>query len=340
MDRKQLSGVDRVSIAPVPALGYASYILQGLADVLGPGRLCYETGIGPDMVPSASAIAFVVRCGDRQRHVYVDCGDSAGPDPAALAWADVMGKVNVFPGNAGDGICPIGPTFGIRVRPGALEARSLLASYDRPRWRDASYSYYFLRGATEHTFRRTRIDSYQPGLSDPNYAFYVAWPWKKHPEVNPPRAAFIRACRAAPGLEFEGGFAPRRQNDLPEWNEFFTRRRYRIDDYLSNVRRSVVAFSNPAVHQCLGWKLGEFLALGKAIVTLPLERALPSPLDHGVHVHQVDGSQDSISEALSRIRTDANYRRRLETNARAWFTDHLQPAVVVRRLLHEVGAEP
>jgi hypothetical protein len=74
-------------------------------------------------------------------------------------------------------------------------------------------------------------------------------------------------------------------------------------------------------------------------VSLPLGRVLPSPLEHGVHLHEVDASRDSIADALSRIRGDERYRRTLESNARRWFLDHLDPAVLLRRLLQNVGID-
>jgi glycosyltransferase involved in cell wall biosynthesis len=101
--------------------------------------------------------------------------------------------------------------------------------------------------------------------------------------------------------------------------------------------RSVAAFNNPAVHGCLGWKLGEFLALGKAIVSLPIDRLLPSPLEHGVHLHIVDGSPESLDDAIARLRADDAYRRTLETNARRWYDEHLAPQCVAARILTRLG---
>ena len=37
--------------------------------------------------------------------------------------------------------------------------------------------------------------------------------------------------------------------------------RISLPDYLEETGRSTVAFNSPAVHGCLGWKLGEYLAL-------------------------------------------------------------------------------
>jgi glycosyltransferase involved in cell wall biosynthesis len=94
-----------------------------------------------------------------------------------------------------------------------------------------------------------------------------------------------------------------------------------------------VAFNNPAVHGCLGWKLGEFLAMGKAIVSLPIERVLPAPLEHGVHLHVVDGTPESLDDAIARLRSDDPYRRTLEVNARRWYEQHLAPERLATRLV-------
>ena len=103
-------------------------------------------------------------------------------------------------------------------------------------------------------------------------------------------------------------------------------------EYVERTRRSALVFNTPAVHECLGWKLGEFLALGKAIVSLPLTRALPAPLEHGTHLHLVDGSPESITDAIERITGDDGYRRRLEEHARAWYDEWLDPTRLVQRL--------
>jgi glycosyltransferase involved in cell wall biosynthesis len=176
-----------------------------------------------------------------------------------------------------------------------------------------------------------------PRPSEPDYVFFAAWPWAKHPDVNPPRITYVEACRRADGLEFEGGFAPRRRRDVPEVLAFSTHHRYPIHEYLDKIGRSAVVFNNPAVHGCLGWKLGEYLALGKAIISLPIERALPAPLEHGVHLHLIDGSPESFDDALDLLRRNHSYRRTLEINARQWYLEHLEPSRLAHRLLGLLG---
>jgi glycosyltransferase involved in cell wall biosynthesis len=119
---------------------------------------------------------------------------------------------------------------------------------------------------------------------------------------------------------------------VPEFADVVADRRYTLDEYLERIKRSAVVFNNPAAHHCLGWKLAEFLRLGKAIVTLPLSREMPAPVVHGEHVHVVDGSREAIQDAVTAITGDASYRRHLEEGARDYFLAHLTPVRVLDRL--------
>ncbi len=316
-----------VSIGAPPV--YAAYVLDGLTTLFG-RRLRFVRDLNLDA--SAYAVAFRVGSLEGSRF-YVSLGDHATLDPVGLEWATVYGKVNALEEDerAHPTLVPVGPTFGIRVRSARVAAGAAQATVGRT-WtlkRLPYDAYSTLR------YRRWRlpVSRYTPGVSDPGYVFYAAWPWKKHAEVNPPRARFIEVCRAARGLEFEGGFAPRRRSDIDEVLSLSAPRRYSMAEYLRKTKRSAVAFNNPAVHDCHGWKLGEFLALGKAIISLPLTRALPAPLRNGEHIHYVDGTRESIAEALEVIRADADYRTYLETNARRWYLEYLEPGALVKRLL-------
>src|SRR5213075_1129757 len=99
------------------------------------------------------------------------------------------------------------------------------------------------------------------------------------------------------------------------------------------TQRSALVFNSPAVHGCLGWKLGEFLALGKAVISLPLNRSMPADLLHEEHVHFVQDDQASIADGIARVVGDSAYRGRLERAARRYYLDHLAPERVVARLL-------
>jgi hypothetical protein len=131
------------------------------------------------------------------------------------------------------------------------------------------------------------------------------------------------------GIEFEGGF-------IRKWSQPGVHR-----DYVTKIQRSTVVFNTPARLGGHGWKLAEFMALGKAIITLPPERAMPAPLVHGQHVHFLDGSRPAIREAIERLCADPDYRQQLESGARSYYLEHLEPRRVIARILdfQEHGAD-
>src|SRR5262245_26987322 len=254
-------------VHPAAGLAYASYVVEGLATRLGASEVTYSTG-GFDrrFAGAGGRLLAFYRAEDPDARWFVSLHDHPRVNELGLSWARVCGMVNVHEDDVGrDGkVVAIGPTFGIRLGSGRLAARHLrneLRFRLRRTPRDAPT---LLRDAFQHHRRRVGIDAYVTRESDPDYVFFAAWPWAKHPEVNPPRARFIEACRRAPGLSFEGGFAPRRRRDVDDVAELTAPRRYPMHEYIEKVGRSAVAFNNPAVHGCLGWKLGEYLALGKA----------------------------------------------------------------------------
>jgi hypothetical protein len=296
---------------------YYTYVIRGLAEVLGNARLRFGAVDVPPTARPREGCALVVRADDRVRRVFVSTGDHSDVDADMLAWADVYGKVNLALEEPTDErLRAIGPVFGIRIW-GPMARYRIAARL----WRGG-----VPLGAAIHQMHfqgrgRAPIEQYVARTSDPGYLFFAARRWgPKHPEPDPPRERFIAAAQALPGVHFEGGF--------------FDGERVALGDYLERTARSAAVFNCPAVHGCLGWKLGEFLALGKAIISTPLSRRLPAPLVHGEHLHVVDEADDaSLRDALERITTDHEYRRHLERGARRWYEHHLQPTAIARALL-------
>jgi hypothetical protein len=103
-------------------------------------------------------------------------------------------------------------------------------------------------------------------------------------------------------------------------------------DYLVKTKRSAVSFNTPAVWDCHGWKLGEYLALGKAIISTPLSNKMPIPMVHGVNIHFANSDED-ISNAVVKIFQDDSYRRELELGSRDYFERYISPRAVIERLI-------
>jgi glycosyltransferase involved in cell wall biosynthesis len=300
-----MGGVDSVVLVdPRLDIPYASSVLVGLA---GAGFELRFRRLGS---PAARGMAMI----HRDRRIWVDADDMASIDEASYEWSDVFGKVNAHPLDleSHPKVRVLGPLFGVTAWPlpgGYLRLRHFVRPL--PGARAA------LAGIRFQGITRLPLANYVPQPSDPQYVFHRSRAWTgRHAAANGPRERFIDALGSSGTVGDVG----------------LVEDRIALSDYLSRTARSALVFNCPAVHGCLGWKLGEYLALGKAILSTPIDRALPAPLVHGEHLHVVDDDVDVMREAISLLTTDHEYRRHLELGARSWFDAHLTPARVVARL--------
>ena len=137
-------------------------------------------------------------------------------------------------------------------------------------------------------------------------------------------------CMSLTGITFEGGFIPSQLGNENfkhlHLNETLTQ-----SEYINKLQRSIFAFNTPAVWNCHGWKLGEFLCMGKAIISTPLSNDLPAPLIHGESIHIVNNQQDLI-DAIQLLNENDSYRMKLEKNAREYYDKYVSPEASIRLL--------
>lgn len=323
-------------LQPASSHQYYGFYLQGFEQVLGRAKLRFAGTTSPAPAQAVSGIGIEVE----GRRIWIGAGDNALIEEEPLAWCDVYGVVNVLPHQleASPKLVPIGPSFGIRwgsaAHTAAYVARAALAARQGPRTALAR-----LQGSLSYHRDRLPLAAYdEPARSEDRYVFYAATYWMHDRPPPPARAHFIEAAKRIGPIRFEGGFAPSGRSAGAVDPALLAPRSYPLEEYLAKLRASACTFNTPAVWDCLGWKLGENLALGKAIITTPLERVLPEPFVHGTHVHVVPDDVDAMAEAIERVATDAEYRTTLERGARAYWDRWLRPDRVARRLLeHPIG---
>lgn len=333
----------KIQIYPAFNARYYSLYLQGLISLVGSNQLTYTTRGFPEF--GTDCLAFRVP-GKVERKIYLHSNDMPELDEEGLAWCDLFGKVNLDIDLVSEAdrakVLAIGPTMAVRIW-GPFEAhlRALQNFWRSRRSLDTSWRKHFTnyRG---HYASRFPEDAYRPGASRRSYIFYNAALWEREPEANATRARFVEACRSLGDITFEGGLTPRQSArgvgdfSAPMYRSLLCRR-YSSSEYLERTKLSAVALNNPAYRDCHSWRLAEYLAMGKAIISLPIIRALPAALDHGVHIHYVDGTVDSFRSAIIEILSDESYRKTLERNARKYYETYLSPTSVIRRILEEAG---
>jgi hypothetical protein len=292
-------------------------------------------------------LKFIVQ-GAGQWRILIDCKDYPRYDAEGLEWCDLYAKVNVDPGVSAapfdHKLLAIGPNFPVRLEnllgTAYMAAKTCVAAFMERGTRQALLRSPVMRAHFAGWYGQWRHAhpeaEYQPAEADSNYAFFSASLWKEFPLCNKARADFMKACQSIDGLNFEGGFSPRSKADVAGFENATLHRRYSHTEFFAKAKRSVVAFNNPAVADCHSWRLGEYLALGKAIVSTELKRALPAPFRHGEEVHFAEAQADALQKAIIRIMQDENYRKRLEQNARAYYVRYLRPSAVIQRIWEAV----
>jgi len=329
----------KVIIYPTFDAFYYSFYIQGLFEVFGKSEIEFSSREFPPF--HSNVLAFIVK-GSSDLRIVIDAYDGAAINSSvrtAAEWCDIYGKVNLVPTELPKAITykfvPIGPSFPIRVWTFAKSWQLAVRNYRPAAGEYSSTCEHFANYRRQYKYRLP-LTSFVPGTAREGYIFYASSIWDEEaaPNTNQYRARFIDSCRSSDGVVFEGGFCPPGSSIYADrYKNYIAAKWFPLTEWLQKIQLSTVAFYTPGVWLSHTFKLAEFLALGKAIIATPVSRALPAPLVHGRHVHYVDGSSESIKNALQRILRDRAYRKHLEQNASTYFRTFLTPTLVIQRLL-------
>ncbi|CAM3113988.1 glycosyltransferase family protein [Flavobacterium frigoris] len=312
---------------------YDSFYLKGLKEVYS----FYTFNVDKFPKFRQGVFAVLIEEGDLNIKLIIDSTDSNVISSEELMWCDVYGKVNYnscsIPEEYSHKIKPIGPSFAIKIwslpfgifmflinfvkfHESISNKREFLANY----WRQNN---------------RLPLEAYQSSTSVDNYVFFAGSIWKNERMTNLARSKFIEACKKNSTIVFEGGFTPRNDGDNLYFDNLVVSKRYSLKQYLKNSKRSTIVFNTPAVLSCHGWKLGEFLALGKVIVTTKHINILPADLENNVEVVYVNDI-DLIENDVKAILQNKQLRVNLGKNARTYFETYLAPKSVIKKLLYPI----
>ena len=346
-----------IIIDPRLKYNYASWYLLGIRRLTGKWKIKFDVTPFKALRYAVtsdynSGFAFVVIADGVEKKVFVDTEDVAKMFRDRYDWCDVYGMVNPTEKQIKQygKLVAMGPEFGITLGNCMFTLFHCLKNIAKGhKFTEIPFKDY-LRDYLYTNIRCRPIRDYELKTEGhPNYVFHASTLWYNKfaaTDTNRYRGAFLKACRKA-GLKIEGGLfyindesVIAEMPDYPkykeEYKDFIYENRLSMDDYIRKTKESVVVFNTPSVCECHGWKLAEYLCMGKAIISTPLTREMPAPLVHGKNVHFVK-SADEIYDAVIKINSDEAYRRQLEQGARDYYEQWLAPEVVVRRLLEKSG---
>jgi len=308
---------------------YDGYYIQGIKELYKD----FEFNVSKFPKFGEETFAYIIENENDSQKIIIDSKDSNQINLTELEWCNVYGKVNYnadcLPGKDLEKIVAIGPSFGIKIwclfetlyyltlnfirfKHTALNKREFAANY----WRQ---------------YKRLKLKKYNLTESSINDVFFLNSIWKKESETNKNRALFIETCKNKQNVNFEGGFAARHNGDNLGFDNLVYSEKIPLETYIKKIKNSAFVFNTPAVLSCHGWKLAEFLALGKAIITTSHYNKLPADLVNERHLMYAENHSE-ISNVIERLITDISFKKKLESESRNYFETYLAPQKVIKRL--------
>lgn len=280
--------------------------------------------------------------------VFIDPNDKDDVDDVFYDWCDVYAKVNVKKDDLNrEKLRVIGPSFAVRLwnplSTAIIGVRNFLKARKAKGINNSFVT--FIKSYFYLIHRRLYYNEYRKNYKeDEGFVFSMSTLWYDpltDTTTNRMRGVFAKSCKAMMP-KFEGGFYyldrqdvlkefPEYKKYLEEYSDILTMKRVGMKKYLKKIKQSVMVFNSPAVCGCHGWKLGEYLALGKAIISMPLSHEMPGDFIPAKHYMLVKNEKE-IEGMIKCLMQNRILRDKLKKNASLYFDQYLEPKVVVKRI--------
>ncbi|MBT8496363.1 MAG: glycosyltransferase [Deltaproteobacteria bacterium] len=149
-------------------------------------------------------------------------------------------------------------------------------------------------------------------------------------EINQRRAQLVMHLRRELGERFIGGLedTPFARRHFPDCIATVPTNR---SAFLPLMHRSLVAITTTGLHGSIGWKLPEYLAASRCIVTETLPCRVPG-LEAGTHYLSFS-DPETCAQACRRLLDDADLASRMRAANHRYYREYVQPEAIVGRCL-------
>ena len=115
-------------------------------------------------------------------------------------------------------------------------------------------------------------------------------------EINSLRANYLIACKKEFGSLFLGGLHPDRYSKKLCKELVVSAGMTKKLNYLNVVKESMVCIATTGLHNSIGWKLGEYVAASRAIVSEPLHYEVPGDFKDTHHYLSFENTNELIEK--------------------------------------------
>lgn len=153
-------------------------------------------------------------------------------------------------------------------------------------------------------------------------------------QINEMRARCIELLRKELGPRFYGGFARTKYamdnySDLLLENALISGK----EKYLALLRQFPICVATTGLHGSIGWKMAEYVAFSKAIVSQQLKCIVPCGFEGNKNYIEFDTPEMCLQETMKLVE-DKQARQRMMENNWAYYKTHLIPDELIMRTLN------
>lgn len=333
---------------------YSSFYIYGLEKLFGKNNIFYTVKGFEDILPNLWNVymAFIVEDNNSRKKYVIDSNDYCTIKKDAYDWCDIYGHCNVnfsvYPKDTYPKLKILCPSFGIRCWNFTETIYYCISNLCKLKFRVPSVKKYIWRYWKQ--YRRMKYEYYmQKSIKGPNlniiYSCNTLWYntcIDNDKGLNHVRTLFFDACRETPNIKFERGLVPtnRSKAQIHKFEGYLTPS-VNSKVYLHKTKESILVFNTPAIYDCHGWKLGEYMALGKCIITTPIVNELPSPINNvdvenkawmSNNFYFVEKTKRSMKDAIEFLLNNPEYRNKLASNVRNYWEENGSPISSLKRL--------
>lgn len=199
-----------------------------------------------------------------------------------------------------------------------------------------SVLYQYLTTAREREFEQGPEHELEPTVLFQTRVYKPEHVYPDDPaEINEGRVRLVRALKRAFGPKFRGGLVPTAYAVEHYPNEV-SEQPTRQAQYIAWGKRSLVGVYTRGLYHSLAFKLPEYLAASKCIVSEPLRNTLPEPLVAGEHYVEF-GSPEECVEQCARLLEDKELAVGLRRRAWEYYRREVEPAAHLESVLRRAS---
>ena len=332
--------MNKIFIDPACNFLYSSFYIRGLLDCFGrlSVRFSNTPFVGLKYGLHTHIFAFVFN-GKKYAIDFADSNQVFYDE--FLRWADVYAKVNYnskyLPIAYTQKIVRCGCNYGMAIYPNRcfviiVAIKNWILCHRRVQFSFKSYLSRYIMSV------KRQSQSTQKSTERNDYIFFVSTLWEGQENCNQARINFIRACHNLQDeglLVFEGGLIPEKEQDVSNIEDVLLRERIPYQEYALKLAQSCCAFNTPAYYDCHGWKLAEYMAVGKIILSTPFVNELSKEMLDKQHILFCDDSVTSMQAAIRSLILDGSLREKLKQGISEYYVDYACPEKVIKQIILE-----